>query len=164
MKICFHAVAFLVPLIGGVEHGAGTAATSYSSITTWPQRHFEDNLLQAVDEVDAGPDPFFADIDQRLPNANEVSDIDEAADDRTLRKRTYIVEVYENESRGIVRRLANSLSIRRWTYKVSASAVYLNRLHVVVTLVSNRNTQCKMNLLALGLIMGSSSSTALLGH
>lgn len=124
MWVCFHAVAFLVPLIGGVEHGAATTSTSYSSITTWPQRHLEDNLLHVVDEVDAGPDPFFEDLDQRLPHANEKSEIDEVADNRTLRKRTYIVEVYENESRGIVRRLANSLPIRRWTYKVSASVVY----------------------------------------
>lgn len=143
MRICLPAIAFLVPLIGGVEHGIATTATSYSSIATWPQRHLEGNLLHAVDEVDAGPDPFFEDLNQRLPNANEKSEIDEAADDRTLRKRAYIVEVYENESRGIARRwrdmrLANSLSNRRWTYKVSAAVVYLIRLHIVVAVVPDQ--------------------------
>ena len=127
MGICLSVVAALASVVGGIQHETAPAPKSFSKLTWQKECSLEGvnqhRLQQAVEEADAGPDPFFEDLIYRDFSEDERSEADDATASTTVSNRTYVVEVYENEFRGIDRRWrelrsALPLSNRRWTYQV----------------------------------------------
>ena len=121
-------IALLAPLVGGVGY---TTAPNTEGIVDKPATRvvFPDEITQqprsrALEEVDTGPDPFFADLVDRTPFVDPDLDEGTAVANKEP-PRTYYVEVYENEYRGLgwrwrELRHGRSLANLRWSYKVCA--------------------------------------------
>lgn len=131
LVVCLGVFAVLAPVVGG-EQQQGIASKKqarYTVVKQTSQVSVDDITQQArstaLDEVDAGPDPFFADLDGRTPFEDAEQETDQSAADEVALPRTRLVEVYENEPRGLGRRWRELLPGRlsafatpQWSYKV----------------------------------------------
>lgn len=123
-------ISLLAPLVGSVEYTTapnteGFAAKAATRVF-FPDEVTQQPRTRALEEVDTGPDPFFADLVDRTPFVGPDSDDGTAVADKAP-PRTYYVEVYENEYRGLGRRWqelrqGRSLANVRWSYKVCVAA------------------------------------------
>lgn len=130
MVVCSGVFAVLAPVVGG-EQQQGIASKKQARYTIQQTSQISvDDITQqarstALDEVNAGPDPFFADLVGRPPFEGAEQETDQSAADEVVLPRTRLVEVYENESRGLGRRWRELLPGRlsafatpQWSYKV----------------------------------------------
>lgn len=119
-------IALLAPLVAGVEYTTapnteGVAAKPATRVF-FPGEVTQQPRSRVLEEVDTGPDPFFADLVDRTPFVDPDLDDGTAVADKEP-PRTYYVEVYENEYRGLgwrwrELRHGRSLANLRWSYKV----------------------------------------------
>lgn len=133
-------IALLAPLVGGVEYVTAPNTEGFAAkLATgvfFPDEVTQQPRARALEEVDTGPDPFFADLVDRTPFVDPDSDDDTAVANKKP-PRTYYVEVYENEYRGLgwwrwrELRRGPSLANVRWSYKVCLASCSTIRTVVV---------------------------------
>lgn len=146
-------VALLAPLVAGVEY---STAPNTEGFATEPATgiYFADDITQqprsrALEEVDTGPDPFFADLVDRTPYVDTDVDGDDKAVENREQPPTYYVEVYENDYRGLGRRWrevrqGRSLANVRWSYKVCVAAAGATRTAVVLWCCSTKYSNAQL--------------------
>lgn len=135
--VCSFCAVVLAPVVGGEQQQGIASSTKQAWHTTKQESQKSvdsfNNQQQArstaLDEVDAGPDPFFADVVGRvLIEDEEEQGGDESVVGEVALPRTRLVEVYENEWRGLGRRwrelrpaggLLSALATPQWSYKVT---------------------------------------------
>lgn len=115
-------VAILVHAVGGNEFrdGLGAAVSPPRSQAFEPAQgsrlassRVAADRFEAVSEVDTGPDPFFADLEVIVP---QQDDHDADLSHVSQKTRTFSVEVFEVQSRGLGRKWREATT--GWTYKV----------------------------------------------
>lgn len=123
---CTTLLAIIAPAVG-VENWIPANSHVYGGAKPMSRlRPLDDNARPrslALEEVSSGPDPFFADLVDKAPYNDAEKEEDDTTADEARPPRTYCVEVYENESRGLGGRWrelrpGRSSAIRRWSYKV----------------------------------------------
>lgn len=134
-------LAILAPTDADQNIGSNMESTTRDkALSVSPADETTNSRSLGVEEISAGPDPFFDDVVDKTFIEEAKQEMDSVRTGEAIPQQTYLVEVYENESRGLDMRWRelrpgwrSAGAVLRWSYQVGSECPVLRTMGAATT-------------------------------